>query len=93
MGTTTEIRDRRPVYVEWVDSMAISGWFSPRIVAEEAGGLRCETLGFLVHEDEESVTVSSSVSLTPKGDGINSSSDPMSIPRCAIRVLRYIEWY
>ncbi len=85
-----EVQDRRPVYVEWVDSTAIIGWLSPRALAREAVGLRCETFGFLVHEDEEAITVSSSISLTPDGKGINSSSDPMTIPRCAIRVLHHI---
>lgn len=89
-----EIRDRRPVYVEWMDSCAFEGWRSPGRLAHDGEilpGTRCESFGFLVHETDEAITISSSISLMaeegPDGDCINSAADPMTIPRCAITLL------
>ena len=78
----------QPVYVKWVDSTAKIGWYD----AENLKGLclECITLGFLVYEDDDLITVSSSISYA-EGGKPNSVSDPMSIPRVAIRDMWYID--
>lgn len=78
----------RPVYVKWVDSTAEMGWFG--LGKLKGMCLECVTLGFLVYEDDDLITISSSISYA-EGGKPNSVSDPMSIPRVAIRDMWYID--
>lgn len=89
---TTANTTRKYVYVEWLDSMSVSGWLAPRDIEEACGNgaLQCETLGFLVNENDHSVTVSASISLCDDGETINSASDPITIPWCAITNIREV---
>ena len=74
----------RPVYVEWIDSSSCYGWREPDPTSDP--DLKCWTLGFLITESENSVTVASSVSAT------GHVSNQMTIPRAAITVIREIAW-
>jgi hypothetical protein len=53
----------RKVWVKWLDAVVETNehwvWrreFQPR----EAGGLECESMGFVVHEDEQSIVLAQS---------------------------------
>jgi len=72
----------RPVYVEWIDSSTTRGWQQP----DQDHDLRCWSLGFLVAECEESITLAHSVAAT--GD----VCDQITIPRAAITLFRDISW-
>ncbi len=72
----------RPVYVEWIDSATTHGWREP--VSDH--DLECWTLGFLVAESDESVTIAASVSATQH------VCDQITIPRASITLIRDIAW-
>jgi len=69
---------RKPIWVEWVDSAGSSGWQTPH----EPELMRCQTLGWLVSENKEQITVA----LNGVFDG--SSRLPfgelITIPKCAV---------
>jgi hypothetical protein len=74
------------VYVEWEDSSSHStgfgGWTPIRDVIEtmeEHSTFKCFTIGWLVHEDEKSITVAHTVA--PVNNSVN---EPMTIPKSAI---------
>lgn len=74
----------RPVWIEWIDSVGTIGWQYP--TSSLMGDMECLTLGFLVWEDDEAVCVASSVSATGR------ASDPITIPRCAIKKMHEVWW-
>lgn len=74
--------DSRPIYVEWIDSSTRHGWQEPKTDWD----LRCWTLGFLVSESDESVTVSSTV------EAGGNVCDQITIPRAAITLLQDVSW-
>ncbi len=54
------MRRRKIVLIEWDDTSVIHGWFSPTDIS---GGIaHCQSVGFWVKEDEESITISFAVS-------------------------------
>ncbi len=64
------------VWVEWVDSVAASGWVADQYAVSH--NLACISVGFLVAESEEAITVAASISSAGQIDC------PITIPRCAI---------
>lgn len=74
----------RPVWIEWIDSVAAVGWVVPGEYLMYDG--ECLTLGFLVWENDEAVCVAATVSATGK------VSDPITISRCAIKKIQRVWW-
>jgi hypothetical protein len=71
------------VKVFWLDSHVTPEWVSIEEIQDNATSLDCVSVGFLVHENKESVTVASHVSIA--GRRYTASCDgAMTIPRKAI---------
>lgn len=77
------------VEVRWVDSWAHARWESPSLV-RGAKGATCVSVGFLVDDNDDAITIAQSV-----GEGIagvDEYGQPLTIPRAALlskpRVLR-----
>lgn len=78
-----DIRNTKKLYLEWVDSCAIKGW--NRIEGLDLTETKICSIGYLVYEDKNSVTITTSMSTN------NSFMDPLIIPKCSIikkKVLR-----
>jgi hypothetical protein len=76
------------VLVEWLDSSEAHGWVRAGNFRSEP--LNCLTLGILVSENEESVTVASTVA--DHGGDDEQWSSPMTIPRRSIVRLTLFDW-
>ena len=78
----------RATYIEWDDSVSTTGnvWVDRRQV-EEMKIDRCTTIGFIIKETKELVTVVSSLDI--QGDNV---SGDMTIPKSAIRKRRVVSW-
>ena len=69
------------VWIEWVDSTRAFGWREP----DQHPNLEAISIGILISESDECVTISSSTC----GEMF---LDHLTIPRCAITKLQHIEW-
>lgn len=72
----------KPVYVKWIDSnIGIGGWSNKEEYAKHAEvcDLNCETLGWIIQESKDRITVASSLT-----NGTNEINGRMIIPKCAI---------
>jgi len=72
------------VLVEWVDSAFMQGW----MLKEQALTHKfshCTSIGFLVSEDKEQVTIVQSES------DKDSVGDGLSIPKCSIKKIRNLK--
>lgn len=76
----------RRVEFDWVDSAAHQGPWDEHdaIVAnvERVGALNCHTVGYLIHEDDDTVTIAQSV--TYDLNRLSLLGHAMTIPRVAI---------
>ncbi len=74
------------VYVRWVDSTGRFGWQTMRSFREgKLDGLICTTIGFLVREDPETISIAQSLAFHEGPDEEPDSIDnPLTIPRSAI---------
>ena len=74
------------VLVEWVDSNGGGGWDEPKTVLRNAeeNTLGCETVGWLLAENDRYLLVASS--RTTSSD--KQVRDAMQIPRCAVLRVR-----
>ena len=80
-------RATKIVRVEWVDSTRNGGWHRPS-EARDDRDLRCSSVGILVDNTKDEVTVAPNVSWQ---DGrVNHVCDTMTIPRVAIRKISTI---
>ena len=68
------------VYVQWVDSCCGSGWQTLERI--RAACTKCITVGFLVHEDDECISVATTLGYH-EGEP-NQTADAITIPRVAI---------
>lgn len=78
-------RDRRVVWIEWIDSHGCSGWLEEKSHCAPQEELRCTTCGFVLEERDDAVTVSSSLSV------LGHANDGITIPRVAIMAMWDIE--
>jgi hypothetical protein len=80
-------KSERPkiVWIEWLDSNLNHGWLQKGSIAREVDHLRCQSIGFLVAENDDVVSVSASWDLS------ETFADPLSIPRCAITKMQEVE--
>lgn len=78
------------VNVEWVDSIGISGWRSLKSIVDDSPyeDLLHESVGFLVHEDEHSITLTCSRSADKSSLGQVDSA--IRIPKVSIKKRRVI---
>lgn len=67
------------VYIEWLDSCSVHGWEHPDRINPEPF-VRCETIGFILREDERGIQVVS----TRHADRTGSVCQQISIPRISI---------
>ena len=77
-------KPRPVVRVDWVDSARNAGWHAPRF-AREKRDLRCSSVGWLVDDTPDEITVASHIAW-PDGD----VCDTMTIPRCAVLRIKKI---
>jgi len=71
---------KKIVEVKWIDAIGDGGWCSFDYHSNR--NMMIHSAGFLVHEDNETITVSSSIS------GAGHCDNPMRIPRVCI-----VEYY
>jgi len=78
----------KAIYVEWDDSssMASTVWKLKDDVKKNNKPCRCKTVGFVIAETVDSVTLASSL------DGGDYVSGDMQIPKSAIRKRRVVRW-
>ena len=78
---------KKVVYVEWDDSASSAGsiWKNKETVAN-FNTCRCKTIGFVIKETKDTLTIVSS------SDGGDYVSGDMSIPKSAIRKRRIVRW-
>jgi len=79
----------KTVYLEWVDSTSWCGnaWKSKDTLLKESEVDRCKTIGFVLKEDAESITVVNSFN-----SDCELASGDVTIPKCAIRKRRIVRW-
>lgn len=79
----------KTVYLEWVDSCSLTGnlWKSKDILLEASEIDRCKTIGFVLKEDSESITIVNSFN-----SDFELVSGDVTIPKCAIRKRRVVSW-
>ena len=71
----SETERPRCVRIEWLDSTMKQGWSLPT----KDHDLRCFSVGYLVNEDDDQITVSAS--WAPEGGLF---ADPLTIPKVAV---------
>ena len=78
---------KKVVYVEWDDSSSYVStvWKSEEEVKKNPC-CRCKTVGFIIDETKDSLTLAGSL------DGGRYVSGDMSIPKSAIRKRRIVSW-
>lgn len=78
------------VEIYWVDSYTSIGWFSyeegesPNPFTVDGAKKEIRSIGFLLHEDDDTITISTSMSQS------HAYISPLSIPKVA--VTRYYQW-
>lgn len=71
------------VYVRWVDSTSRSGW--QRLEGFREDALLCATIGFLVREDDETISIAHSLAFHDgEGQIPDGANNIITIPKCAI---------
>ena len=71
------------IYVEWIDSTSLHGWNSPA----EAKALKsdpCRTVGFLLQETDDAVTLVMSHTSRDEENGRESMANAVVIPKFAV---------
>ena len=71
---------RNPVLIKWIDSSGADGWTHNENLPEI---VNCFTLGFILKEDKDYMTVAGTVADFPEGINDQSNS-PMCIPKISI---------
>lgn len=70
------------VSLEWDDSVVAGArWISPDDLVDSS--MRCTTVGYLVSENEKSITVAQSISWSGDGE-VEELGQPITIPRVAL---------
>lgn len=67
------------VYLEWVDSSGQDGWVKKQQALDTSTPSQCRTVGFVLCEDDESVTLMSTVD-----DSHGNVDNPLTIPKFAV---------
>lgn len=79
----------KALYIEWIDSSSYTGnmWVPRDVVAGNNKPHKCKTIGFVLVEDEENVTLVGSFDSNNNG-----VSGDITIPKCAITKRRIVTW-
>lgn len=77
------------ISVDWIDSSSNGGWMPMKDRAYPLN-LKCSTIGYLIHEDRESVRVSSSIAFD-NDEAADSFNAAITIPRVAITRIRRLK--
>lgn len=81
-----DVRKTKRVYVEWIDSVCIRGWNHESLLTDEyAEPSKICSVGFLIKDTKNYVTISTSVSVN------GSVTDPLTIPKCAITKIQRLK--
>lgn len=85
MSELTRFDEPDPIYIRWVDScnLFLDRWASPDDLEEHHEETFCETIGFLVAENDHSLYVAGS--LAP-----NEIGSVMQIPRVSVKERAYL---
>ena len=77
----------KALHLEWIDSSAMAGrvWQDRESVSEQVV-CRCTTIGFVIKETRDSITIAGSM------EGKNYVSGDMTIPKSSIRKRRILSW-
>ncbi len=71
--------------ITWDDSNGFSGWTSESSLDNGARGINhIESIGIVMKSNRTHITISTSVT------GVGASMAPLTIPRCAIKQLKYL---
>jgi len=78
---------KKAIYIEWEDSSAMAGrvWQEREQVSEQEL-CRCSTIGFVINETKDSITIAGSM------ESNDYVSGDMTIPKSAIRKRRIVSW-
>ena len=81
-------KKEKAIYLEWDDSISVgrSAWVDRRYV-EKKHKMMCKSIGFLLKEDKNSITLGNSISADEEDIAGN-----IQIPKCAIRKRRVVNW-
>lgn len=83
-GRKTNSRGPYPiVYVEWTDAWSEDGWKEVAEVHANKATAKCETIGYLVREEEEFIYIASTISQTQV-------ACCMVVPKNMIKVLTHL---
>lgn len=79
------MKEYKIIYVEWVDSSHNTGWQTAEAALKEDHLLDCKTVGFLIKETDDHLTVAQSSAVDPdQVDGV------LTIPKVAITKRKYL---
>lgn len=79
------MKDVKMIYVEWVDSSHSSGWVAAEDAIKLAGDFKCRTVGFLLVETDEHLTV-----VQTHTEDVKQVDGVMTIPKVAITKRKYL---
>ncbi len=71
------------IHLEWVDSTSMQGWVNDY----KTPNVNCVSVGLLVSENKESITIASNKSLGFE----NAYGQYMTIPKCAIKKRKWLK--
>ena len=84
------LEDLKPVKVTWIDSCASNVW--TYIDEEPSHNMQCESIGYLIRENNEEVLIALNVGLTNKvSTEISQYGCSICIPRVAVKEIKYLE--
>ena len=72
------------VMVEWSDAYSFGGWHTPSKELDQTAN--CISIGLLLFDDGDQVTIAQSKSVTSGNIG-----DTLSIPKCSIKRIRKLK--
>jgi len=72
------------LYVKWVDALSSVGWEEIDPVVKQFGAVECESIGYLLHEDDEQIILAATVSE-------KESNSRIAIPKGWIKSRRVIK--
>jgi hypothetical protein len=67
--------------IDWIDAHGSDGWHSMKRIEEFCYGLPCRTVGWVVAENEEALTLTSSYSTSKSATSPDSGSGYFTVPK------------
>lgn len=71
----------RMVLVKWIDSGGDGRWLNRNDILEHGGLASCESVGWLIHEDDEKIILGLSLNRSTQNDDVQGY---MAIPKVAV---------